>query len=394
MKENPKDTTGYPVIMFGTDASVFDPKSDSALRMQEYTKLHSHVHIITSARDSQGRFVIPLSEKVSVYPSKNSIKLVALLGMYRRARSVMREYGVRCVMSQDPFALGLVAYLLAREFRGAFSVGIYGMDINDLFFRRESIVQRLQMLIAPFVMRHADAIQTDGPETIEPLQRRYGEKIFFKPMFPSNTHDLENIERVIPVAPLRVLFIGRFSLQKNPDLLAQVIVSSAREFGEKIHFTLVGAGVLKAGLLETIRIHGVEKNITDAGTLSREQIVVMYSMHHLLILTSYDEGFPRVFMEAAIAGMPVITTAVGGVKDLIIDGKSGFVLPQGSTAEDFVKRIRTLAEDRELLDSFSKEIRRTWDEHYGGKTVLDYQKPLAEFLGERLTSVQFAVQAR
>ncbi len=380
--------------MFGTDASVFDPKSDTALRMQEYTKLHSHVHIVTSARDSQGRSMIPLSEKVSVYPSKSSIRPIALCGMYRRARRVMREHGVRCVMSQDPFALGLVAYLLAREFKGVFSVGIYGMDINDLFFKRESIVQRLQMLIAPFVMRRADAIQTDGPETIGPLQRRYGEKIFFKPMFPSNTKDLETIERTVPATPLRILFIGRFSLQKNPDLLAQVIIASAREFGEKVHFTLVGSGSLKAGLLETVRMHGAEKNVTDAGTLNRQQIVVMYATHHLLILTSYDEGFPRVFMEAAIAGMPVITTNVGGVKDLIVDGESGFVLPQGSTAEDFVQKIKILVENQKLLDSLSQGIRRTWDEHYGGKTILDYQKPLVAFLGERLSSLQPVVRER
>ncbi len=378
--------------MFGTDASVFDPKSDAALRMQEYTKLHAHVHIITSARDLQGRSVIPLSEKVSVYPSKSSIRPIALCGMYRRARLVMREHGVRCVMSQDPFALGFVAYLLTRESRGVFSVGIYGMDINDLFFKRESIVQRLQMLIAPFVMRRADAIQTDGPETIEPLRQRYGEKIFFKPMFPSNTKDLETIERTIPSTPLRILFIGRFSLQKNPDLLADVIIASAREFGEKVHFTLVGSGSLKNSLLETVRMHGAEKNITDAGTLNRQQIVVMYAMHHLLILTSYDEGFPRVFMEAAIAGMPVITTNVGGVKDLIIDGESGFVLPQGSTADDFVQKIKMLVENREQLNMFSKGIRQKWDEYYGGKTVLDYQKPLVEFLGERLDALTPAVQ--
>ncbi len=380
--------------MFGTDASVFDPKSDSALRMKTYEEFHSKIYIVTSAFDKEGRDVVKLSEKTSVYSSKGGNKVKVLWGMYRRAQKLMREHRVRCVMSQDPFMLGLIAYLLTRGGKGVFSVGIYGTDTSNVFFCRESLKHRFYALVARFVLPRATAIQTDGPETVERLRGVYGDKVFFKPMIPANIDVLGARKPLHSQGPLKVLFMGRFVAQKNIPLLVDVIEQTNKQIPSKAYFTAVGIGPEHDWFKGEIGTRGLLGACSVPGSVSREEVADLVVNHDVLLMVSYYEGFPRVFMEAAVAGMPVITTDVGGIKDLIVDGESGFVVPQGTSGQEIAERIKRLAEDRALLESFSVVIRKRWQEMYGGTTVLDYQRPLAEFLGRCLGVLPNGVQGQ
>lgn len=378
--------------MFGTDASVFDPKSDTALRMKTYEEFHSKIYIVTAACDKEGRDVVKLTEKTSVHSSKGGNKLKVLWGMYRRARDLMREHGVRCVMSQEPFMLGLIAHLLTRKGKGVFSVGIYGTDTSNVFFRTESLKHRLYTLISRFILPRATAIQTDGPETVDRLRAAYGDKVFFKPMIPANIDVLGARDHVSSEGLLKILFIGRFVAQKNIPLLVDVIEQTNRQIPGKVHFTAVGTGPEHDWFKGEIGTRGLLGVCSVLGAVSREEVADLVVNHDALLIVSYYEGFPRVFMEAAVVGMPVITTDVGGVKDLIVDGESGFVWPQGSSAQEIAQSIKRLAEDRALLASFSSAIRKRWQEMYGGTTVLDYQRPLVEFLGSCLGVLPNGVQ--
>jgi glycosyltransferase involved in cell wall biosynthesis len=393
MKENSNSTrVGYPIVMFGTDSSVFDPKSDSALRMKTYEEFHSKIYIVTSAFDKEGRDVVKLSEKTSVYSSKGGNKVKILWGMYRQARNLMREYGVRCVMSQDPFMLGFIAHLLTRGGKGVFSVGIYGTDTSNVFFCRESLKHRFYALVARFILPRATAIQTDGPETVARLRDAYGDKVFFKPMIPANIDVLGARNPMPSEGSLKILFMGRFVVQKNIPLLVDVIEQTNKEMLGKVHFTAVGTGPEHDWFKGEIGTRGLLGACSILGSVSREEVADLIMGHDALLIVSYYEGFPRVFMEAAVAGMPVITTNVGGIKDLIVDGESGFVLQQGASAKEITERIKRLAEDRALLASFSVAIRKRWQEMYGGTTVLDYQRPLVEFLGSCLGVLPNGVQ--
>ncbi len=211
-------------------------------------------------------------------------------------------------------------------------------------------------------------------------------------MIPANIDVLGSRNRLPSEGSLKILFMGRFVAHKNIPLLVGVIDQTNKQIANKAHFTIVGTGPEHDWFKGEIGTRGLLGACTIRGAVSREDVADLVVTHDALLIVSYYEGFPRVFMEAAVAGMPVITTNVGGVKDLIIDGESVFVLPQGSTADDFVQKIKILVENREQLNMFSKGIRQKWDEHYGGKTVLDYQKPLVEFLGERLKSLRSVVQ--
>ncbi len=384
MQDKKNTLLGYPIIVFGTDASLLNPESDASLRMQTYAQYHTRIYVVISAQDSVGRNVVKISDKISVYPSKSRNKALALCGMYLRARILMREHGVRCIMSQDPFMLGLISYFLTRNGRGVFAVGIYGTDTSNRFFRNESLKHRAYTIISHLVLPRATAIQTDGPETVSRLTTLYGKKVFFKPMVPANIADMESIMRKNPGEQLKVLFMGRFVRQKNMPLLLEVIASAVRRFKNTIEFTIVGTGPQYEWFKKRVVSRGLSGVCALPGSVSRDRVIKLIAEHDVLLMVSRYEGFPRVFMEAAAAGMPICTTDVGGIKDLVVEGESGFVFSQAISADAVADCLGRFLENPSLLLSFSVNIKKRWNQKYGGKTVLYYQRPLVEFLGKKL----------
>ncbi len=369
-------------LIISSDKSMFDASGDAAKRMEEYTKLYESAHVLVAARDLPPN-VQEVRSRVFVHPVSYVNKALGLVRLFRYGERLVAKNAFGVIYAQDPFWFGLVALRLSRRYHIPFAVGVYGMDIKNLFFAKEALAQRIAMKIAPFVSRRADAIQTDGPETVDHLTQRYGKKVFFKPMFPANRQELKDIVRRVPERPFKLLFVGRFAMQKNLPLLLNIITETVKKLGDNISLTMVGGGTLKSGFFKGVKERGLENNVIDAGVLDRQQILDAYASHHALILTSYDEGFPRVFMEAALAGMPIITSDVGGVKDLIIDGVTGRVFPQGTEAHVWVEAIESLVRDPEKMEGMSHALRAQFERVYGEKDLLDYQRPLAEFLDSK-----------
>lgn len=371
-----------PALIISSDTSMFDASGDAVKRMEEYTKLYESVHVLVAACNLPST-IQEVRPHVFVHPVSYTNKVFGLVRLFRYGKKLVTESRFGTIYAQDPFWFGLVALYLSRRFNIPCAVGVYGMDIKNLFFAKEAFVQRIAMKIAPFVSRHADAIQTDGPETVEYLTRRYGAKVFFKPMFPANRKELKDIVRHVPERPFKLLFVGRFAMQKNLPMLLDVMTEAVKRLGNTISLTVVGGGMLKPMFFKGVKERGLENNVIDAGVLDRQQILDAYASHHALILTSYDEGFPRVFMEAALAGMPIITSEVGGVKDLVIDGVTGYVFPQGTVPGMWAETIASLVLHPEKIEGMSGALRAQLEHIYGEKNLLDYQRPLAEFLDSK-----------
>lgn len=129
----------------------------------------------------------------------------------------------------------------------------------------------------------------------------------------------------VPADAFLVAHVANFRVEKNHAMLleaaAEVIAADARAL-----FLLSGSGPLyeqvAARAAETgsgaLRLLG---HVPDAGRL--------IACADLLVLSSSNEGLPVVIMEALAAGVPVVSTAVGGVPHLITDGHNGLLTPAG-----------------------------------------------------------------
>jgi glycosyltransferase involved in cell wall biosynthesis len=113
---------------------------------------------------------------------------------------------------------------------------------------------------------------------------------------------------------LRVLSVGRLDPEKNPLLLADILAGlNARE--PRWHLNVCGEGELAGGLEDRLRELGVAQHADLLGYIPMgERLLDLYRDSHALLHVSWTEGLPQVLVEAFATGLPVVATAVGGVR--------------------------------------------------------------------------------
>ncbi|MCY3800004.1 MAG: glycosyltransferase [Chloroflexi bacterium] len=129
-------------------------------------------------------------------------------------------------------------------------------------------------------------------------------------------------------APARwdVVFCGRLVPNKGLDLLAKAagIVATIRP---QTKFLVIGEGPETPGFKRDLATAGALSNFSFAGWLpSQKEVSNAYSQSKMLICTSYNEGLPRVCLEAMACGTPVVSTPVGIMPEVVRDGLNGRIV--------------------------------------------------------------------
>ncbi len=334
------------ILNIGTDREILNPHSDVRERMLLYAPFVGEMHLhCTTKGKSREYHVEQIAENIWIYSAPSWVKSFSLL------RKIIKERSIDVIVAPDPFAKAWIALLLAKLYRKRFLLSVYGGNIFDAHWKKLSVFNRIYSWLGRIVFNAADAIQTDGLETLDVLVQKYGKKVFWKPMVPANMHELLAIPRNaqdIKVKP-NILYVGRLIEQKNIPFLARVI----NALKDQATFTIIGDGPLRDML--------PHDDIRYFARQSREEIVERFAEADALILTSYFEGFARVMMEAALAGIPVITTRVSGIEGIVVNDVSGFVIEQGDEQGfiDALKLVIANVNKRTVMGQHIREIART-----------------------------------
>jgi glycosyltransferase involved in cell wall biosynthesis len=104
----------------------------------------------------------------------------------------------------------------------------------------------------------------------------------------------------------------------------------------KAQFVLAGGGPLKGDIEDQAVRLGIKDRLHLLG--DRTDVARLVASLDLLVLASLHEGLPNAVMEAMAAGVPVVATAVGGTKELITDGETGYLVPPAD-ADSLAERI-------------------------------------------------------
>jgi len=149
-----------------------------------------------------------------------------------------------------------------------------------------------------------------------------------------------------------VLFVGRFTYRKGVHVLLEAFQKVKREV-EDAHLTLVGSGYFSSIADLLVRALSLSKNVSIIGEVKKEKLVEIYQSSHVFVLPSlYGESFGIVLLEAMASKTPVIASDDGGIKELIKNGKTGFIVKKGD-AEELSEKIVELLLDRNLSKKIS-----------------------------------------
>jgi glycosyltransferase involved in cell wall biosynthesis len=131
--------------------------------------------------------------------------------------------------------------------------------------------------------------------------------------------------RLAPGTPLRLLFVGRFAVEKGIDTLLRACRLLVRRHVE-INLRLVGDGPLRSNLQTMTAELGLNDCVQFSGSIPKHLLGREYLASHAVCVPSRSDPFPTVVLEAMAAGRPVIGTNVGGIPSAIEHEKSGLLV--------------------------------------------------------------------
>lgn len=149
----------------------------------------------------------------------------------------------------------------------------------------------------------------------------------------------------------RLLFVGRLTVQKNIPLMLEAIAVYVRKYGNDVSLTIVGEGEIRSAVQSQIDRLGLGDIVVLHGSLHGEALQSVYEDSDLLLLTSTNESFGLVFIEAMTKGLPIVSVNIPAVRNVVINGVNGLLAE--STPEDVAAAVHTLLVDNALYSAVS-----------------------------------------
>jgi glycosyltransferase involved in cell wall biosynthesis len=136
----------------------------------------------------------------------------------------------------------------------------------------------------------------------------------------------------------RILFAGRLVRWKHVDHVLYALPSL-----RDLEFEVVGVGPQLGDLRRLSRSLGLDDRVVFHGALPRKAVLTKMQQSTCLVLPSSYEGMPHVVLEAFAAGLPVVASDAGGIRELVEHDVSGLLYPWGCTTalEDALRTVTT-----------------------------------------------------
>jgi glycosyltransferase involved in cell wall biosynthesis len=159
--------------------------------------------------------------------------------------------------------------------------------------------------------------------------------------------------------------VGRIVPVKNHALFVAAASAVLKQTGQKLRFVVIGDGDMRLPMEEQFRSAGIDytyypenpRHATAICTSWQTEMDEVFAGLDVVALTSHNEGTPVSLIEAQAAHRPVVSTAVGGVANVVEDGKAGYVTPAGAVAA-FADALLKLTEDADIRRRFGQH---GWD---------------------------------
>jgi len=273
-----------------------------------------------------------------------------------------------------PSFISVVAALGAVALRKEIGLYIAGNWSEETQHRKLTLMQRIFYPVnryaidpvARWVARRARFVVTPGYDTYYRLRGRVRRILLPAPLLRVTRDDVVARLDTCLGDQIVVLFVGALRVQKGVlDLLDAFASLRARVPEKRLVLKFVGSGEAESALRARTALLGLQESVQMLGHVPNgPELFAQY-----FALPTYSEGFPRTLYEAMTFGVPIVTTAVGGIPHLLQHQRHALVVQPGSTSAlehglfsvitDSVLRSRLIVEARRLmLDSVYPRIER------------------------------------
>ena len=236
------------------------------------------------------------------------------------AKSIVADHAVDRILCMWIVPAGIFGLAAHKKYGTPFDVWALGSDvwrIQKLPFG-EFILRR--------ILRSANNIFADGPD----FARLVG-KIAHRPcLFLPSSRSLprpKNPERYLRRKDrTHFLFVGRYHINKGPDLLVEAISMLPAAVRERVWFDFFGYGHLRRQMEAVVDDHNLSECLAIHGTIEAQEFSDRLATTDFLVIPSRIESIPVVLSDAMQRGVPVIATDVGDMGSIIRRHDAGIVV--------------------------------------------------------------------
>ena len=171
--------------------------------------------------------------------------------------------------------------------------------------------------------------------------------------------------------PDTVLFMGFLSKLKGCMDIPEIVYQVKKEI-PRVQFILAGKGSCEEvrQIEQMLKDYGIQENVQFPGWITGSEKESALQSAVLFLLPSYTEGMPMSILEAMGHGLPIVSSNVGGIPELVEQGRNGYMCDPGDT-KAFADAIVTLLKDAQLRNTMGKESIRIIEESYSLEHHID-----------------------
>lgn len=364
------------VLMLSLDSGLSKPGSDTEKRLIDYAKYVDHIEIISYGDNEKRRKV---NSKINVISFSGS-GVIKLLKTMIFAIQYVRNNIINLITTNDPL-LGVVGFLIKHFAKKTkLNINVLGLELaSDKWLNEKPALHLLIRSLSLFVLKRADSIRSDSRYAIEMLTK-FGidrKKMFFIPLIPSQTV-IENLKKNKWENPKKnvLLCVGSLIPQKGYEIILQAFEQVVQKI-PTAKLVCIGDGSAKGALIRLANKLNIKEKVDFIGQVAYGALPEYYLSSDLLVVSSWFEGGPRVVMEAALCGLPIVSTNVGSVADMLTNDRSVKIVTPGDVdglAKAIINLLRNDVKRKLFSTRAKKQMLRYCDYKKNKKNLLKLWK--------------------
>ncbi|NPV50435.1 MAG: glycosyltransferase [Candidatus Methanofastidiosum sp.] len=280
----------------------------------------------------------------TIYANIPNTKIIRDIFRIFKGITLGKKYKTKLVISYYLVPHGIIGYYVSRVIGAKFCISIIG----DLRYHLNS------RFLGGFylrVLKSSDFIMVTGAKSRNILIENgiKKDKIFILP----NVINMEDyIQDNTVYKEYDISFIGRLTYVKRLDIFFKVISEIVKEMPD-LKVAMIGDGEDLEKCRSLVKSLSLDSNVVFLGF--RKDINHLINKSKILLLTSESEGMPSVIIESMACGVPVISSDVGDVGDIIQDEENGFLIDKFDDVGAYTDKIIKILSDKKVYKKMSEE---------------------------------------
>ncbi|MBU2080999.1 glycosyltransferase family 4 protein [Patescibacteria group bacterium] len=308
-------------LFVSSDQKILDETSSVHARMQEYAKEIGILHIVLRGKKKE----VVSSGALTVHSFPLG-KIGALLFLPKEVRKLIKDHSIEVVSAQDPFEHGWIALKAVQGTNAALHLQVHTDFLSPWFTKSHSLrsetvrmplLNKVRRHIADRVIPKAQGIRVVSERIGDSLREKYGAGIPDPVVIPIEVP--KEMPAPIELTPHNFTFALMAASRLEPEKRIEDILTAIAQINARypsVGLVLVGGGSERKKLEAHARRLKIENKVVFLGEKSPEETRGLMQSAHAFIQASAYEGYGRSLVEAALAGIPIITTDVGIVGEV------------------------------------------------------------------------------